>query len=232
MFTGIIECTAPILSVQPLYSGRLARIKIRRPDHFEDVKPGDSIAVNGVCLTVESEGLSPDEMQFALGEETLNVTALSTLSVGESVNLERSAKIGDRVHGHNVLGHVDATCKVLAVQDLPDNQGRLLSVAVSSAYHSFIWPKASWALNGVSLTVNRLTRQQREPADSQRAGALSDSTPIIVEHCLIPETLKLTNLGSVQAGDLLNFEVDTMAKAIHQSVIAYLEHRTEMEKSS
>ena len=210
MFTGIIECTSSVLQVNPVVSGRLVRISVARPIGFDDIHPGDSIAVNGVCLTVEDQNLSSGQIQFALAEETLDITALAGLSVGESVNLERSAQVGSRVHGHNVLGHVDGVCTVKSFSDLPDRMGRNLTVLLGVSYKKYLWKKASWALSGVSLTINEV----REVGDQ-----------LEVDHCLIPETLKRTNLGQVRIHDRLNFEVDNMNKAIYRAIESYMESR-------
>ena len=111
MFSGIVESVQPILSTEKGHGA--LRISIRRPSEFNDIKTGDSIEINGVCLTVESCA-EADKMTFALAAETLQVLAWTEGSnlVGKKVNLERSLRFGDRIHGHLVTGHVDSLGKV------------------------------------------------------------------------------------------------------------------------
>jgi riboflavin synthase len=196
MFSGIIESQGRVLSARKAFGG--IQIQIEKPIEFSDLKAGDSIATSGVCLTLETQDAS--SMTFTLGAETLQVTEWEAATLqGSSVNLERSLKFGDRVHGHMVSGHVDALGEVVETQDL---QGSLiLRIRVPKEYERFIWKKGSWAVNGVSLTVNEV-----------KAG--------IAEVCLIPETLKRTNLSALKAGSKVNIEVDQMARALMQALQA------------
>lgn len=194
MFSGIVEAQARIVSV--VSEPGLVRIQVERPSSFDDLKPGDSVAVDGICLTVESPGDGP--IQFALAAETLAVTGWTEASLmGRAVNLERSLRVGDRVHGHFVTGHVDAMGEVTSASD--DGRSRLLDVLAPASAAPYVWRKGSWALNGVSLTVNDVV-----PA----AGG-----GVIVKHCLIPETLARTNLRDLQAGSRATIEVDSTARA-------------------
>ncbi|MBX3021659.1 MAG: riboflavin synthase [Bdellovibrionales bacterium] len=190
MFSGIVETTAVIQSSQE--RAGVLQITLERPNNFTDIATGDSIAVDGVCLTVET--FSPTALTFALGPETLRVTGLTPSGVkGRVVNLERSLRLGDRLHGHLVTGHVDVTAQVVG----SERQGETLTltIALPAALKTLIWPKGSIAINGVSLTINAVT------ADIFQVG-------------LIPETLKRTNLGALNVGAMVNLEADNMARGL------------------
>lgn len=190
VFSGIVETQSPILHV-----GRereIVRIRVARPAEFIDIRTGDSICSNGVCLTVEA--FDKETMTFALGAETLKITGWNDANLsGRRLNLERSLRMGDRIHGHIVTGHVDGTGVVVNVQDLGGSTQ--IDIRVPEELAKFFWKKGSWAVNGVSLTIN-----------SAENG--------LVSSCLIPETLKRTNLESLKAGDPVNLEVDSMARGL------------------
>ena len=189
MFSGLIEASAPIKKVQEFSD--LIRIWISRPDHFDDLKIGDSIAVNGVCLTVEAFDL--ETIQFALGHETLKVLNLSAQNLlNQKMNLERSLRFGDRLHGHLVSGHVEGLGRVTGKTWQGDCL--VLKIAVPENIRPGFWKKGSAAIHGVSLTVNEVFEKE-------------------IEVCLIPETLKKTNLSDLQEGSLVNLETDYLAKA-------------------
>jgi riboflavin synthase len=170
----------------------VVRIAVERPLEFSDLKSGDSICTNGVCLTLES--FDGEQMRFALGAETLQLTNWSALNLKESrFNLERSLRYGDRIHGHAVSGHVDATGEVALLRDLGGSLE--LEVKVPERLLPFVWKKGSWAVNGVSLTVNSVNSN-------------------VVGMCLIPETLKRTNLSALKVGDKVNLEIDMIARGL------------------
>lgn len=210
MFSGIVESKAAIVRAEEISRDRLTRIWVEKPSNFNDLAIGDSVATDGVCLTVEA--FNTKTIQFALAAETLAVTNWRTSTsksgaaglLGRIVNLERSLRMGDRVHGHFVAGHVDAAVQVTRIED--QGETRIIEVEVPKELRSMVWKKGSWALNGVSLTVN-----------SVDGGVAS--------HCLIPETLTRTNLGTLKKGDLVNIEVDTFARALAQSVETYLKEK-------
>lgn len=196
MFSGIVETEARVLDVRT--DGALLRIDVECPAAFADLHIGDSIATNGVCLTVETFDAS--KMTFALGAETLKITGWTADGLkGAYVNLERSLRLGDRIHGHLVAGHVDATGVVAAKRDLGGSVR--FDVRPPERLIPFVWAKGSWAVNGVSLTVNEVTKDG------------------IVSMCLIPETLTRTNLGRLEAGSPVNLEIDAFARGL----IHYLE---------
>lgn len=201
MFSGIVEAVEPIIQVRSQKD--VVRIEVKRPEFFLDVKTGDSIAVNGVCLTVEE--LSPNSLWFAVGPETLKVLNKSAdqgeAFLNQSMNLERSLKFSDRIHGHLVTGHVDGRGVVLQRKALEESLE--LEIAYPASLKPFIWKKGSVCINGVSLTVNTV---------SSTAETLSLSV------CLIPETLKRTQLPFLAVGDQVNIEADYMAKAIRHNL--------------
>ena len=191
MFSGIVEAKAQVLSAESVGS-ELLRLTLSRPQDFNDLRTGDSVATDGICLTVER--FDDKTMVFALGAETLRVTGWTRESLlGREVNLERSLKFGDRIHGHLVSGHVDAVGTVVSYRDLGGSVE--LGVKAPKDLLRFVWKKGSWAINGVSLTIN----------------GVQDS---VVSHCLIPETLSRTNLGSLRVGERVNLEVDMWARGL------------------
>lgn len=200
MFSGIVEACAEVLQTKNLDSQQGGVwLSLRKPEVFQDLKPGDSVAVNGVCLTVcedyEAEGAW---IPFILGAETLKL--LGAPKIGEKVNLERSLRFGDRVHGHLVTGHVDS--KALVKSSEPLGVSWLLRIQVPSILSWALWKKGSVAIHGVSLTVNEV--------HSMATGDVE------IDLCLIPETLNRTNLGLLRAGDLVHIEVDAMARAFYR----------------
>ena len=189
MFSGIIESTSVAKKVVAKASG--LSLTMARPVDFLDLKIGDSVAIDGVCLTVES--LSDDSMQFMVGPETLRVTEWTEFDLQNHVfNLERSLRLGDRLHGHLVSGHVDSKAVVIHRKEVGESLE--LHFSLSESVRTWVWPKGSIAVNGVSLTINEVYQ---------------DSFQV----CLIPETLKRTNLQKLSVGDFVNIEGDWMAKS-------------------
>ncbi|WP_413577419.1 riboflavin synthase [Bdellovibrio sp. HCB290] len=194
MFSGIVESVMPIESSEELQNAY--RVKIKKPSEFNDLKLGDSIACDGVCLTVEA--YDDQQMTFALAAETIKILEWNPTSwIGKKVNLERSLRFGDRIHGHLVTGHVDSLGSVTRAELL--GESFFLDVKVQDTILPYVWKKGSITLNGVSLTVNDLDKNT-------------------VSVCLIPETLKRTNLGDLKIGSKINVEPDYMARAIQRSL--------------
>lgn len=190
MFSGIVETTSTVTDA--FEHAGVVRITVKRPPDYEDLRIGDSIANDGVCLTVETFDAS--QMTFALGPETLRVTGWTAAGIqGRVVNLERSLRLGDRIHGHLVTGHVDATAEIVGAETRGETL--TLTVAVPERLRVFVWPKGSVAINGVSLTINAVT-------------------PTAFQVGLIPETLKRTNLGRLERGSRVNLEADNMARGL------------------
>lgn len=190
MFSGIVEATGKITNVKNNPGTTL--ISITRPENFNDLLPGHSVCVNGICLTIEN--LYDREMEFSLAAETLKVTEWGTNDLlGKFVNLERSLQFGGRVHGHLVTGHVESLTKILKVEDLGGSRVIYFSLPVVDS--KYIIAKGSVAINGVSLTVNDV-----------------DAESFSV--CLIPETLKRTNLGQLQVNDRVCLETDYLIRSV------------------
>jgi riboflavin synthase len=194
MFTGIIERTAVITSVSthPGYK----RLQLEVP--WTDIRDGESIAVNGVCLTIAN--IHSERVSFDVIPETLAKTNLGLLGAGDSVNLERAMRVGDRFDGHFVQGHVDGTAPILE-QRTEGDEWRIVAEAPAELA-KFLVPKGSVSLDGVSLTIASLRDRQFEVA-------------------LIPTTLKITTLGNRPVAWPLNLEADIFSKTI----VSYLERR-------
>ncbi len=190
MFSGVVEATGKITHLKKNIGTIL--ISVSRPNSFDDIKLGDSVCLNGVCLTVEK--FNDDSMDFSLGNETLKVTGWDEDNLlGTDVNLERSLVFGDRVHGHLVTGHVEILIDVMNVEDIGGS--RVIYFELPKDKFKFVVPKGSVAINGVSLTVN-------------------DVEENLFSVCLIPETLRRTNLGSLSVGDRVCLETDYMIRAV------------------
>jgi riboflavin synthase len=192
MFTGLIEDVGSIESVEA--GGEGARLSIATRLAGE-IATGDSVAVDGVCLTAAAVGANGFETEAM--NQTLTVTALGGLEAGARVNLELAMKASDRLGGHVVQGHADGVGELLAIEE--DGFARRLRVGLGPELLRYVVAKGSIALNGVSLTV----------AD------LGDSW---AEVSLIPETMQRTNLGTLAPGDELNVECDVIAKYVERLV--------------
>ncbi|HXS34211.1 MAG TPA: riboflavin synthase [Solirubrobacterales bacterium] len=190
MFTGLIEDIGNLESVETGKDGARLRIATRLGP---EIATGDSVSVNGVCLTAtaaDSNGFETEAMN-----QTLAVTALGGLEAGSKVNLELAMKASDRLGGHIVQGHADGVAEVITIEE--DGFARRLCVALGLDLVRYVVEKGSLGLNGVSLTVS----------------ALGDDW---AEVSLIPETLERTNLGGVAVGDRLNVECDVIAKYVER----------------
>lgn len=165
------------------------------------------MAVDGVCLTVEE--LPEGRMVFTLAPESLRIMgypAQDPFSPGAVFNLERSLRVGDRLHGHFVTGHVDARGRVQSLEST--GHSRRLEMTVAHPLALLLWPKGSVAINGVSLTVNEV--DERDQTGTAERGGLVTRFSV----CLIPETLERTNLSKLGPGDAVNIEFDWMAKGL------------------
>jgi len=192
MFTGIIEKTVRVIGVAE--GPRFRRLTL--PDSWGDVRDGESIAVNGVCLTVADR--SPGELGFDVIAETLARTNLGLLEQGDAVHVERSLRVGDRIDGHFVQGHVDGPARL--VRQVADDKECRLVLETPAELARYIIPKGSVALDGVSLTI-------------------ASVVGTVFEVALIPTTLRLTELGRRPAGWPYNLEADILSK----TVVAHLE---------
>jgi riboflavin synthase len=190
MFTGIIAAIGTVAAVEPTAGG--ARLRIEAGGlSLADVKIGDSIAVNGVCLTAVV--LAASTFDTDVSRETLACTA--GFAAGTRVNLEKALRLDDRLGGHLVSGHVDGVGCIVRCEPAGDN--RLVHIAIPAALARYIARKGSIAVNGVSLTVNEVTRDEFSVN-------------------LIPHTLAATNLEDLQAGARVNLEVDLIARHVER----------------
>ena len=193
MFTGLVEKVGTLRASQQARAEVPRRLTIRCDLGDAPARVGDSVAVEGCCLTVVPGTEEPAELCFEATTETLERTSLGTLTVGSRVNLERSLRLGDRLGGHLVSGHVDAVGEVVAVE--PRDSAVYLTVRAPAALQRFITPRGSITLAGVSLTVTA-------------------AAPPTFAVALIPHTLAHTTLGERQPGDRLNIEVDLLARYV------------------
>jgi riboflavin synthase len=195
MFTGIIEELGTVASVEVLEDS--IRLGIKGSLVREDLAQGESVSVNGVCLTaaeVTPEGFIADVML-----ETLNRSSLSGIAEGERVNLERAMSGAGRFGGHVVQGHVDGVAEIISRE--PSSNWEVVKVRIPSELSKYVVHKGSITFDGVSLTVN-------------------DISGDVVSLSLIPETLRLTTLGTKQVGSKLNVEADILAKHIEKLIEA------------
>ena len=192
MFTGLIESVGEVAEVRPVESGFRIRI---RTSVAADLREGESVAVNGVCLTA----LNPrsDEWQAEIGPETARVTSLGGLKPGSLVNLERAMRADGRFGGHLVLGHVDGTGTVHTIR--PDADFTWLTVGFPEPLAPYLIHRGSIAVDGISLTVAGLTRSS---FDIQ----------------IVPFTWQHTNLKTLRVGDRVNLECDMVGKYVLRAV--------------
>ncbi|HEY9167353.1 MAG TPA: riboflavin synthase [Candidatus Kryptonia bacterium] len=188
MFTGIVEAMGSIREIRKLSSGA-RKITIETP--FVDLAPGDSLSVNGVCLTVVEK--KDENVSLEAVEETIKKTSLGDLKSGDAVNLERAATLNSRLGGHLVQGHVDATGKVIAIRKLPLSW--MFQFRIPPRLMKYLIPVGSIAINGVSLTV---------------AEKLKDSFKVAI----IPHTFDNTVFKNFRVGSIVNIEIDLIAKYV------------------
>lgn len=193
MFTGLVEGMGQVSQIRDQPPGR--RLTISAGDLAAGVAVGDSIAINGCCLTVVA--VDAERLDFEAGEETLSRTNLGELAAGSSVNLERSLAVGDRLGGHYVTGHIDAVGQLLARIDDPPWATLRFSMPIRLAPQ--VASKGSVTIDGVSLTV-------------------VDADPDSFSVALIPHTLQVTRLGRLAVGDRVNLETDVLAKYVQRAL--------------
>ncbi len=197
MFTGLVESTAPVISMEPRSGGSRLRLYLR--SIADEIKEGDSIAVNGCCLT--ATGIEQHVVAFDLLEQTLRVTNLGDLREGDLVNIERAMLAGSRLGGHFVQGHVDSTVEILTWRE--EGADWRLEVSLPAEGRGLVIPKGSICLDGISLTA---------------AEVLEDR----VVCWIIPHTREVTHLITKQAGQRMNVEWDMLAKHVRELVRAEL----------
>jgi riboflavin synthase len=195
MFTGLIQAVGQVSAIKREETS--ARLEISSPEISAQIAQGDSVSINGVCLTV----VSFDKSKFAVDVmvQTLNLTSTGSLEVGSPVNLELATRTADRLGGHIVQGHVDG---VATVSDISaDSQWTRMDISIPKDLMRYVVAQGSICVEGVSLTVGELN----DPADQ-------------ISVWLIPETLAKTNLSRKAIGDKLNIEVDVLAKYVERLI--------------
>ncbi len=195
MFTGLIEEVGKIVSV--LNRGKIIDLTIEAKTILDDIKIGDSININGVCLTVTEIGNSTFSVQAV--EETIKRSTFEKLKKGSIVNLERALRLKDRLGGHFVQGHVDGTGRITSKKEYADNV--ILSIAPEPELERYIVEKGSIAVDGISLTVT-----------FAKKGEFGVS--------IIPHTFRSTTLKDIHTGALVNLETDIIAKYIEKLIVS------------
>lgn len=193
MFTGLIEEVGRLLAFEK--NDRETRLQIAAPRLAEKIQIGDSVAVNGCCLTLTAR--RGDQLAFDLLEETLERTNLKTSRRDDRVNLERALAADGRLGGHFVQGHIDCAARILALEE--SGADWRLEVELPAEFAHYVACKGSIAVNGVSLTVAELSPQS-------------------FTVWIIPHTRMETNLGTARAGDLVNLEFDVLAKYLERMI--------------
>ncbi len=203
MFTGIVQGLGLVMTVVDIHGIR--RLGVDLPNTCRDsLYIGQSISVNGVCLTVV-EYTEQGHVSFDVIDETLRLTNLGQLSPGDQINIERAARFGDEIGGHILSGHIHGQATVVEVVEQDSNLAIFWTTA--KELQSYLLPKGYVSLNGCSLTVGR--RQE----------------PGVFSVHLIPETRRLTTFGSISVSDILNLEVDTQTQIIVDTVNHILDQR-------
>ena len=193
MFTGIIEEVGRVTHITHKSGNR--RLTVAASQLIKELKPGDSIAVSGVCLTAVD--IKPDSVGFDLAEETWNVTSFSRINEGAEVNLELPMRADGRFGGHIVQGHVDGAGTFLELASIPQTDNYWLRIEIPADLARYVIFKGSLSIEGISLTVAKIE------------GTL-------VDVAIIPHTVEMTNLKSLKRGDPVNLEVDMIAKYVEK----------------
>lgn len=195
MFTGLVECTGVVLAVQPVEQG--ARYILQIP-FASELALGDSVGVNGCCLTVDK--ITDQGVEFDLLTQTMRVTSLGTLEPNSLCNLERAMGGNGRFGGHFVMGHVDCTAKVESIR--PVGQDHMVRIRIPAEYARYTIDKGSIAIDGVSLTIAAMPE------------------PDLLEFWITPHTWQRTAMHTYQPGTVVNIEVDMIAKYVEKMFAA------------
>lgn len=206
MFSGLIECTGKLVNKIYKNNDISLEIEVLDLDDFNTTKIGDSIAVNGVCLTVVE--LKNNSFTADISSETLNKTNLAELNLNEEVNLERALKLSDRLGGHIVSGHIDG----LAFLSDMYQEGRSQHLIFAAPFElaKYIAPKGSITINGISLTVNKVNQN-------------------VFHLNIIPHTLEKTTLKNIKVGDKVNLEIDILARYLER-LLEYKDDKLGLDK--
>lgn len=211
MFSGIVEEVGRIFSLLRTDEGM--RLTIEAPEIAKDIKIGDSVSVDGICLTV----VSFDKKGFSVEavEETLRRTKLGGKRKSDCVNLERALKLSDRLGGHLVTGHIDCVGQVIAIKE--EGFSRLVSFGLDREWQPFFVEKGSVAVDGVSLTV--------VDCPAMKEDSLSKDEDFQFSVALIPHTLSVTTLGELKVGDRINIETDVVARYVARWLEPHLDEK-------
>ena len=203
MFTGIVQGTAPVIDI--IKKNNFQTHIIEFPTQLlNDLQTGASVAHNGCCLTVTA--INNNRVSFDLMQETLRVTNLGDVAIGDRVNIERAARFGDEIGGHQMSGHILFTATVTEVVKTPDNCR--IEFEIPSEYQRFIFTKGYIGIDGISLTIGEVNNNRFNVN-------------------LIPETLQRTNIGSRKPGDRINIEIDSQTQAIVDTIERIMASRTD-----
>ncbi|MBX7148056.1 riboflavin synthase [bacterium] len=194
MFTGLVECSAKIVDIIKISDG--ARLVIKPKIPLKKVVLGESVAIDGCCLTVIKKGAT---LTFDVSDESIRQTKIKTYQKGTMVNLERAMRAGDRLGGHFVLGHVDGVGKITSIKR--NDTSLEITLEAPAGVSEYLIPKGSVTIDGISLTVSGLKKNK-------------------FKVYIIPHTEKITNLGERKVGDLVNMEADMLGKYV-RGLIAY-----------
>jgi riboflavin synthase len=201
MFTGLVERTGRVISLSKTHGDMLTLVIDPGKDFSRD--HGDSIAVNGVCLS-EVGDVSATNLSFHVSPETLARTSLSALTPGHLVNLERSLRPNDRLGGHFVLGHVDDRGVITGIKS--ENGFHILDIKISKDFAKYVVKKGSIAIDGVSLTINQVEDGHDD---------------CLLTFTIVPVTWQTTRLSQCQVNDIVNIEVDMIAKHLERLTEAW-----------
>ena len=195
MFSGIIENSAKVISFTKLKDYKLV---LETDLKFTDIKKGSSVCCNGICLTVVSKKKNNRKvlLTFDVSKETLNCTNFNQINKGDTLNIEKSLRVGDEISGHFVFGHVDDTSPLLSIKKVDGSYE--LKFKISKKLRGLVAKKGSVAINGISLTINSIS-----------------NNCIILN--IIPYTWDKTNLNKLKIGDRINLEVDMLARYVTQN---------------
>ncbi|MEY3220845.1 MAG: hypothetical protein RIT27_2202 [Pseudomonadota bacterium] len=204
MFTGIVQGVAPITAW--MQRDQFASFSVALPEAIcGNLSLGASIAINGACLTVKA--IEKQTVSFDAMMETLRVTNLAHLKIGDHVNIERAAKFGDEIGGHLLSGHIHCQAQITHIETPPDNF--IISMVVDPRWQKYLFSKGYIGLNGASLTLGNVEQNR-------------------FKVYLIPETLRLTTFGQIKVDDWVNVEIDTQTQIIVETLENILEQRKQV----
>ena len=189
MFTGLIEEVGKLKNIQSKVGG--LEITVEAEKVLEDSKVGDSIAINGICLTITEIG--ENQFKFDVSQETINRSNIKYLKIGDYLNLERALRLSDRLGGHIVQGHVDTTGRIHSI--IPKGEHTEFQISFPEEFRKLVIPKGSIAIDGISLTINEIKGN-------------------IISLNIIPHTIQSTNLQFRKQNDIVNIEFDILGKYV------------------